>query len=262
MAYCLVMALPGNTACFDCGEACSRDPWVSANHGTVICIHCAGRHRALGAHLSVVRSLNLDNLKEPHLQLLMQGGNARFREWLEEPETNVRWPVWQALSVKERYNTPAADLYRRRLRAMVDGLEELPTDLQRVPTPVRSSCSSSRAARGDASRPPLGAAAASSPQAAAHHTAAGLAVGQRPAGKPVWTRDCDAEVCELCKQAFTFLYRRHHCRKCGRCICAECSPQECMRPLPQLSYGSTPQRQCKACQPPCARSIEGLRAVH
>lgn len=39
-------------------------------------------------------------------------------------------------------------------------------------------------------------------------------------------------------------FRKHHCRKCGRCICHSCSPPECMRPLPQLGL-MQPCRHCK-----------------
>lgn len=30
--------------------------------------------------------------------------------------------------------------------------------------------------------------------------------------------------CFLCANAFSLLNRRHHCRKCGHCVCASCSP--------------------------------------
>mmetsp|Transcript_10834 Transcript_10834/g.20585 ORF Transcript_10834/g.20585 Transcript_10834/m.20585 type:complete len:565 (-) Transcript_10834:130-1824(-) len=36
-----------------------------------------------------------------------------------------------------------------------------------------------------------------------------------------WREDCEA--CELCQQSFGFWRRRHHCRGCGKCVCARCS---------------------------------------
>mmetsp|Transcript_30746 Transcript_30746/g.69375 ORF Transcript_30746/g.69375 Transcript_30746/m.69375 type:complete len:92 (-) Transcript_30746:435-710(-) len=73
-----------------------------------------------------------------------------------------------------------------------------------------------------------------------------------------WTADANAPRCELCRAEFTWLLsRRHHCRKCGRCVCAECSPPVCMRPLPQKGYFD-PCRQCKLCVPPPSRQMVGL----
>merc|ERR1712211_205445 len=72
--------------------------------------------------------------------------------------------------------------------------------------------------------------------------------------RPPWTDDADAPCCELCRAAFTVLQRRHHCRRCGRCVCAACSPEEGFRPLPELGY-EKPCRQCKVCVPPAAKTL-------
>mmetsp|Transcript_76849 Transcript_76849/g.159888 ORF Transcript_76849/g.159888 Transcript_76849/m.159888 type:complete len:252 (-) Transcript_76849:21-776(-) len=226
MAQALVM-IAGNEECFDCSDPCSDDPWVSMNHATVICLHCAGQHRALGVHVSFVRSLKLDGLDKTKWKALQAGGNNRFRAFLEDPMVGIGQHVWRALSFKDRYHTPAADLYRRRLAAEQRGDPELPTDLRR---PSASTSSSDRGA-----------------------------AGKRPAvtSPPAWTADSEARRCELCKANFTILFRRHHCRRCGRCICHDCSPSACWRPLPQLGvYDNC--RQCKVCVPPAAKPIAGL----
>ena len=57
---------------------------------------------------------------------------------------------------------------------------------------------------------------------------------------PVWRW-----TCHMTQADFWLLLRKHHCRKCGRCICHSCSPPECMRPLPQLGH-MEPCRHCKA----------------
>ena len=45
-----ILSAPGNGVCFDCGAV---DPeWVSIQHATVVCIGCAGEHRALGPALA------------------------------------------------------------------------------------------------------------------------------------------------------------------------------------------------------------------
>ena len=41
---------------------------------------------------------------------------------------------------------------------------------------------------------------------------------------PRWQPDSEVTRCPICKTAFGFWYRKHHCRKCGRVVCANCSP--------------------------------------
>ncbi|QDS70215.1 hypothetical protein FKW77_006958 [Venturia effusa] len=41
---------------------------------------------------------------------------------------------------------------------------------------------------------------------------------------PKWQADSEVTLCPVCKNSFTFFYRKHHCRKCGRVVCASCSP--------------------------------------
>jgi len=41
--------------------------------------------------------------------------------------------------------------------------------------------------------------------------------------EPKWVDDKEAEGCQICDKKFTFSFRRHHCRACGKCVCEECS---------------------------------------
>lgn len=41
---------------------------------------------------------------------------------------------------------------------------------------------------------------------------------------PRWQPDAEVTNCPICKHAFSFFYRKHHCRKCGKVVCANCSP--------------------------------------
>ncbi len=41
---------------------------------------------------------------------------------------------------------------------------------------------------------------------------------------PKWQPDSDASKCPICKRQFGVFFRRHHCRKCGRVVCNDCSP--------------------------------------
>ena len=41
---------------------------------------------------------------------------------------------------------------------------------------------------------------------------------------PSWQPDSEVPDCPICGRTFTWLFRRHHCRKCGRVVCNDCSP--------------------------------------
>ncbi|KAM7539225.1 hypothetical protein Aperf_G00000055609 [Anoplocephala perfoliata] len=47
---------------------------------------------------------------------------------------------------------------------------------------------------------------------------------------PEWAADASSSVCVSCGARFTVLRRRHHCRTCGRLLCASCTPHRV--PLP------------------------------
>lgn len=41
---------------------------------------------------------------------------------------------------------------------------------------------------------------------------------------PRWQPDSEVSECPICKRPFSWMFRRHHCRKCGRVVCNDCSP--------------------------------------
>ena len=41
---------------------------------------------------------------------------------------------------------------------------------------------------------------------------------------PRWEPDAGVSICPICGTNFSFWHRKHHCRKCGRVVCANCSP--------------------------------------
>jgi len=41
---------------------------------------------------------------------------------------------------------------------------------------------------------------------------------------PRWQPDSEVTECPICGTVFKLWYRKHHCRKCGRVVCASCSP--------------------------------------
>lgn len=58
--------------------------WVSTNLGVFLCINCAGVHRSLGTHLSVILSLELDEWTDPNvIEHVLHIGNKTANEcWL------------------------------------------------------------------------------------------------------------------------------------------------------------------------------------
>lgn len=101
--------------------------------------------------------------------------------------------------------------------------------------------------------------------------------GGRPANDdivlPRWQPDAEVTYCPICSTQFSFFIRKHHCRKCGRVVCARCSPHRITIPYqfivqppadgptstrPSLSqrdtdnfstFGGTKVRLCNPCVP-------------
>ena len=65
-------------------------------------------------------------------------------------------------------------------------------------------------------------------------------------GLPKWVSDNDALECQICSERFWLLLRRHHCRKCGRVVCDDCSKQKSY--LADLGYTRKPVRVCDKCK--------------
>ena len=76
--------------------------------------------------------------------------------------------------------------------------------------------------------------------------------GSGSAIAPLWTPDKAVSNCTICKTPFTLVYRKHHCRSCGDCICGKCSPYKVVVP----GQGAVPIRVCSAC---FAKSQAGIQ---
>ncbi|XP_072508310.1 arf-GAP with GTPase, ANK repeat and PH domain-containing protein 3 isoform X2 [Notamacropus eugenii] len=74
LAVQAVRTARGNSFCIDCDSP--NPDWASLNLGALMCIECSGIHRHLGAHLSRVRSLDLDDWPPELLAVMTAMGNA------------------------------------------------------------------------------------------------------------------------------------------------------------------------------------------
>ncbi|KAI8878156.1 FYVE-domain-containing protein, partial [Backusella circina FSU 941] len=80
-----------------------------------------------------------------------------------------------------------------------------------------------------------------------------------PQAQRIWEMDRVTPQCRRCDRQFTFLVRRHHCRRCGQIICDKCSLHRMQLPIDELvedpmvsraqyTYLATqPQRVCDTC---------------
>ncbi|KAF8877905.1 hypothetical protein BD779DRAFT_1556237 [Infundibulicybe gibba] len=63
----------------------------------------------------------------------------------------------------------------------------------------------------------------------------------------IWIPDEKTEGCMRCGKSFGWRRRRHHCRLCGRCVCAGCSGRTFFISDPNSKDASKPARACDAC---------------
>jgi len=85
-----LLAYPENKECADCKAKGPR--WASVNLGVFVCITCSGIHRAMGTHISKVRSVSLDKWLPEHVKTMQEIGNGKAQEIWEYylPDNFVR----------------------------------------------------------------------------------------------------------------------------------------------------------------------------
>lgn len=99
-----------NKLCFDCP---AKNPsWCSVTYGIFLCMDCCGRHRGFGVHISFIRSAELDTWRPEEAMRMHFGGNGTAREYFKQHGI---------FDAKNKYNTTAAQMYKRRLDKLIAG---------------------------------------------------------------------------------------------------------------------------------------------
>jgi ADP-ribosylation factor GTPase-activating protein 1 len=126
--YAYLQTLPGNDVCIDCDS--TQPDWGSPQLGILFCVNCSGLHRGLGTHISFVRSVSMDRWTDQQIALMKAGGNQNCKDYLT---SHGIINGWTRMSVKEKFDTPAAELYKQVLKARAEGRPE-PCQLQPTTT--------------------------------------------------------------------------------------------------------------------------------
>lgn len=242
---CGVIHLDGNDACNDCG---AKNPdWASIDFGVLVCLHCSGYHRGFGSHITRVKSLKLDSWNSPEsneqLQFLMHSGNDAFKDYCLGNGIEYRFG---SRDTKLMYESQELRYYKKMLRCRVDGSEppSLYDFLQRPSFEAHEH--KVRISGGSGSPAPASSMITTGTQVEAQRIFAANQAKSPDAKGSHWVPDRVVNKCMLCESSFNIFFRKHHCRKCGRCVCEDCAPSGNSRPLLEIGI-SEPVRHCKLC---------------
>jgi len=96
---------PENQKCADCGTASRMSsPWISVTLGAFLCIECTGVHRKLGAHISLMQSLDLDTWSDEQIkEVVSKGGNKKVNEQYVVTNAPTQAQIQATWEIREAY---------------------------------------------------------------------------------------------------------------------------------------------------------------
>lgn len=86
-----------NSHCADCDA--DNPEWASLHFGIFLCLRCAGYHRSFGTHITVVRSITLDDWTLDQVMMMQAGGNTKY------------WDYLRAMKLLQQYHMPEVLYY-------------------------------------------------------------------------------------------------------------------------------------------------------
>ena len=181
----VIINIPGNDKCADCSA--SRPEWASLGFGVLVCLDCAGFHRSLGVHITLVRSLKMDSWSSIQKNKLFNGGNKKFTDYVESrrrlstSSTNTR--KMEILTMHMKYQEPRILYYKEIFLSEIENREPCIYEESMWINIASSSGSVNKNGNNNNCQ------------------------------SPEWMPDSDTLECTLCGVPFSLFRRRHHCRR-------------------------------------------------
>jgi len=222
-----IIEIEGNQFCFDCRAP--NPEWASLGFGILVwyfaislhchlmwpqklifynrffqkncSLNCAGIHRSLGVHITLVRSLKMDDWSEDQLNAVLLGGNESFSSYYSTQRLCIESSIEsKSAGISSKYLRPEIVYYKEVLQARVQNraaVEYDPSMFMQLLTPSPSA-----------------------PKKVIEALLIILFIAQTAINQihnrtqaPEWMPDEDALECMICHQAFSWFFRRHHCRR-------------------------------------------------